>query len=251
MTLHEPMTSTEEPAIPKPFRGVGLPPPDSPAGLTVLSAIILGAAYVLVLVGAYSALSAEALWVVSLNLVLAVFVSLILVSMTASDRARAAAFELDFARTVEAHLAAGEALVEASPLGGILQEFARAADEQRRAAREHVYAASPAVYSSALAVLATLMVGLAYATGGDPDLIGLAMVVELFAFVLLVLTAGALALSVGRYSEVSAFGAIVLRRWLDVARPSFPFRHALAEVPWATTTSGTSSTPTPWREPAG
>jgi len=204
----------------------------------IFAAIALGTVYVLLLVGAYSALSSEAVWVITLNLVLGVVVSLFLVTMIASDRARAADFELQFARTVEAHRAAGEMLSESSPLGGILTEYARMANEQRRAAREHAYASGPALYSTGLALLATLIVGLAYAAGGDPNTIGLSLVVELAAFFFLVLTAGSLVLSVGRATEVEAWEALVLRRWSGVARPSFPFTHAISEVPWEILPSG-------------
>jgi hypothetical protein len=213
----------------------------------VLGALILGTAFVLLLIGAYSALSAEALWIVTLNLILGVVVSMFLVSMIGSDRARATAFELEFARTVQAHLAAGETLVESSPLGGILGEYARAANEQRRVAREHAYAASPCLYSSALALLSTLLVGLAYVGGGEPNTVGVALVIELAAFVLLALTAGSLALSVGRAEDVVGFDAFVLRRWSQVARPSFPFTHSLSEVPWAAKAVAMVP-PSPWQE---
>jgi len=228
-------------------RNVGLPPPDSPGGLAVLGGIILGTAYVLLLVGAYSALSAEALWIVTLNLVLGVVVSLFLVSMVGSDRARATAFELEFARTVQAHIAAGETLVEASPLGGIISGYARAAHDQRRAAREHVYCAGPALYSTALSLIGVLIVGLAFATGGAANVIGVALCAELGAFVFLGLTAAALALSVGRDSEVAGFDVLVLRRWSGVARPVFPFTHSLKDVPWAAEL-GLPEPPAPWQE---
>jgi hypothetical protein len=241
------MTYNQSPPVPKPILEVGLPPPDSPGGLVILGAIVLGTAYVLLLVGAYSSLAAEAGWVVPLNLLLAVIVSFFLVSMIGSDRARATQFELEFARTVQAHLAAGETLVEASPLGGILKEYAHAADEERRMAREHVYAAGPALYSSALALAATLLIGLAYATGSPDALIGLGLLAELGAFVLLALTAGALAFSIGRDSEVSGFDSIVLRRWTLIARPSFPFTHSLTDVPWAAPLSSVSPS-APWDE---
>lgn len=241
------MATGQVPAAPKRLLGVGVPAPDTPGGLAIFGAIILSTAYVLVLVGAYSALSAEALWVVTLNLVLGVVVTLFLVSMIGSDRSRATVFELEFARTVQAHLAAGETLVEASPLGGILSEYARAASEQRHAAREHAYAASPALYSTALAVLATLVIGLAYAGGGEPNTIGLGLVLELGAFFLLALTAGGLTFSVGRSAEVVGFDSFVLRRWSQVARPSFPFTHALTDVPWAA--EAASAVPLlPWQE---
>jgi hypothetical protein len=227
---------------------MGLPDPDSPGGLAIFSAIALGSAYLLLLVGAYSALSAEALWVVTLNLVLGVVVSTFLVSMIAADRARATAFELEFARTVQAHVAAGESLVEASPLGGILREYAHAATEQRHAAREHAYAASPALFSTALALVATLLVGLAYVGGGVPDLIGVGLVFELGGFVFLVLTAGALAFSVGRDAEVLGFDTMVLRRWSQVARPTFPFTHSLGDVPWASEGVAPAASPSPWQE---
>ena len=227
------MTDNEAQPVPKPVHGVGLPPPDSPGGLAILFAIILGAAYILLLVGAYSALCAEAGWFVPLNLVLSVVVSFFLVSMLGSDRARATEFELEFARTAEAHLSAGETLVEASPLGGILSEYARAAEEQRRSVREHLYAAGPALYSTAFALLSTLLVGLALVGGALPNLLGIGVLLELGAFVLLGLSAGALAMSVGRDGEVRGFDIIVLRRWSRVANPSFPFRHALTQVPWA------------------
>jgi hypothetical protein len=241
------MTDNESPRVSKPLLEVGLPPPDSPGGLVVLGAIILGTAYVLLLVGAYSSLAAEAGWVVPLNLVLAVVVAFFLVSMIGSDRARATQFELEFARTVQAHLAAGETLVEASPLGGILKGYAHAADDERRMAREHAYAAGPALYSSALALSATLLLGLAYATGSPDALIGLALLAELGAFVLLALTAGALALSIGRNTEVSGFDAIVLRRWTHIARPLFPFTHSLTDIPWAAPSTEARSS-APWDE---
>jgi hypothetical protein len=218
---------------PKRYRGVGLPPPDSRAGLALLGAIFLGIVYVLVFAGAYSAFTAEATWVVGLTVVISVVVTFFLVSMIGSDRARASDFELEFARTVQAHLAAGETLTQASPLGGILSEYARAAHDERNSAREHAYAASPAVYSTALALVAAFLVGLAYAIGVDPNTLGLAMLFEFFAFSLLVLTTGILVFSVGRTSEVPEFDAFVLRRWSRVASPSFPYTHSVGEVPWA------------------
>lgn len=241
------MTPVPSPAVPKSPRGVGVPPPDSPGGLAILGALILGVAFLLLLVGAYSALSAQALWIVTLNLVLGVVVAMFLVSMIGSDRARATAFELDFARTVQGHLAAGETLAEATPLGGILQGYAHAANEQRRSVREHLYAASTAVYSTALALLATLLVGLAYVGGDSSNLVGLGLIFELGALTLLALTAGLLALSVGRDADVVGIDAIVLRRWYRAATPSFPFMHSLREVPWA---AEKLSAPTtfPWQE---
>jgi hypothetical protein len=241
------MTSVPSTGVPKPPSGLGLPPPDSPGGVVLVGGIILGTLYVLLFVGAYSALCAQALWIVTLNLILGVVVSMFLVSMLGSDRARATAFELEFARTVQAHLAAGESLVEASPLGGILRGYANAAHEQRRAAREHVYAAGPALYSTALALLATLLVGLAYVAGGDPNVIGVGMFFELGALFLIAVAAGALALSVGRNAVVPGFDVVVLRRWSHVTRPSFPFTHSLTEVPWAVDASE-APPPFPWQE---
>lgn len=210
-----------------------LPPPDSRAGLALIGAIFLGVVYIVVFVAQYSALSAEAPWVVGLNLILSVVVAFSLVSMISSDRARAADFELEFSRTVEAHLAAGETLVQASPLGGILAEYARVAHEERRAAQEHACAAGPAIYSAGLAALAACLVGLAYAIGADPNTLGLAMLVELGAFFFLVLTTAMLVLSVGRRSDVPEFHALIPRRWARISDASFPFTHSLGEVPWA------------------
>jgi len=243
-------TTPGTPFVPRHPEGVGLPPPDSPGGLAIAGAITLGAAYILVFVGAYSALSAEALWVVTLSLLLGVIVSMFLVSMVASDRARAEAFELDFARTVEAHHSAGVTLVETSPLGGILSQFAQSARAQRRAAREHTYAATPALYSTALALAATLLVGLADVGGAAPDVVGLALVLELGAFTLLALTAGALALSVGRNTDVRGFDVIVLRRWSSVSRPTFPFTAAVSEIPWALNEPPATGAVFPWSETA-
>lgn len=241
------MSENQTPSAPKRYRGVGLPPPDSRAGLALLGAIFLGIVYVLIFAGAYSAFTAEATWVVGLSLIVSVVVTFFLVSMVGSDRARASDFELEFSRTVEAHLAAGETLVEASPLGGILREYAKVAHEQRSAAREHAYAAGSAVYSSAFAVFAAFLVGLAYAIGVDPNTLGLAMLFELGAFFLLVLTTGILVLSAGRISEVPEFSVFVPRRWSRVADPSFPFTHALGEVPWAAV-APVPTNPPRWQE---
>jgi len=227
------MSANQPSSVPKRHRGVGLPPPDSRAGLALLGAIFLGIVFVVVFGCTYSAFTAEATWIVGLTVVISVVVTFFLVSMIGSDRARASDFELEFARTVQAHLAAGETLVQASPLGGILSEYARVAHEERNSAREHAYAASPAVYSTAFALVSAFLVGLAYAIGADPNTLGLAMLFDLFAFVSLVLTTGILALSVGRTSEVPEFDVFVLRRWSRVATPSFPYTHSIGEVPWA------------------
>jgi hypothetical protein len=238
------MTDDVAEPVPVPFPKVGLPPPDSPGGLAVLGALILGVVYVLLLVGAYSDLEAQVLWFVPLTLILAVIASFFLVSMIGSDRARATDFELEFARTVQAHLAAGETLVKASPLGGILSEYARAADEQRRSAREHTYAAGPAIYSTGLALASTLIFGLAFVTGTPAGLLVVGFLAELGALVLLALAAGLLVLSVGRAKEVREFDPLVLRRWSPVTRPSFPFTHSLSDVPWASPAPpGASSRP--------
>jgi len=210
----------------------------------------MGIVYICVFAGAYSALSAEALWVVGLNLILSVLVTFFLVSMIGSDRARASDFELEFSRTVQAHLAAGETLTEASPLGGILAEYARVAHGERRAAQEHSYAAGPALYSTVFATISALLVGLAYAIGVDPNTLGLAMLFELPAFVLLVLSIGILVLSVGRTSVVPEFDALVPRRWSHVAEHSFPFTHSLGEVPWAARAPLPTNPPI-WQETGG
>ena len=227
-----------------------LPPPDSRAGLALLGAILLGVVYVIVFAGQYSALTAEAPWVVGLNLILSVIVTFSLVTMLASDRARACDFELEFARTVQAHLAAGETLVQASPLGGILSEYARVAHAERRAAREHAYAAGPAIYSSGLAAFSAMLVGLAYAIGVDPNTLGVALLVELGAFFFLVLATAILVLSVGRAADVPEFDALVLRRWAGVANHSFPFTHSLGEVPWAAQ-APVPVNPAIWQETGG
>ena len=227
------MSTVATPKVPTKARGPILPPPDSRAGLALVGAIFFGVVYVVVFVSQYSALSAEAPWVVGLNLLLSVVVAFSLVSMIASDRARAADFELEFARTVQAHLAAGETLVQASPLGGILAEYARLAHEQRRSAREHSLAAGPAVYSAGFAAFAACLVGLAYAIGADPNTLGVAMLVELGGFFFLVLATAGLVLAVGRTEDVPEFHALVPHRWARVTDPSFPFTHSLGEVPWA------------------
>ncbi|HYB79502.1 MAG TPA: hypothetical protein VEG66_07080 [Thermoplasmata archaeon] len=227
------MSTNQRPnALTRP-RGPILPPPGSRGGLALIGAIFFGVVYLIVLVSQYSALSAEAPWVVGLNLVISVIVTFFLVSMIASDRARAADFELEFARTVQAHLAAEETLVQSSPLGGILSEYARVAHEQRRAAREHTYAAGPAIYSAGFATLAACLVGLAYAIGADANTLGVAMLVELGGFFFLVLATAILVLSVGRGADVPEFHALVPRRWAKVTEPSFPFTYSLGEVPWA------------------
>ena len=207
----------------------------------------MGLVYVVVFVGAYSALSAEGLWIVILTLVLGVFVSFFLVSMIGSEKARASDFELEFARTVQAHLAAGETITEASPLGGILTEYAHVAQEQRSAAREHAYAVGPAIFATGFALFSTLVLGLAYAVGSPSNVVGVAMLFELPAFSLLTFSTALLALSVGRAKEVPEFSPLVLRRWLRVSDPSFPFTHSLSDVPWASHPPAPSP-PAPWRE---
>lgn len=223
------------------------PGPDTPAGLAILGALILGSSYLLLYIGAFLPLSGQALWIVTLNLLLAVTVSLLLVAMLGSDRARATQFELEFARTAEAHLAAGETLVESSPIGGILSGYARAASEQRQLAREHSYAASLSILSAGFSLLATLLVGLAMTGGGLIWLLQLGLFVEFFAFTLVALAAGALLLSVGRRGEEGGFDVLLLRRWRSVTRPNFAYVHSLSQLPWAIPPP-TDEVDAPWRE---
>jgi hypothetical protein len=225
-----------------------VPAPDTPEGRVVLAALIVGVVYVLLLVADDVSLAGASVWFVPLVLILATVVTFSVASMVGSDYARTRQFELELARTVAVHSVAGETPADGTPIGEVLKEYVRTADELRRTSRVHAYAAGPALYGAVTALGAAVFWGISLATG-TIWLTYLAILVELPAFLTLVFAVTVLGTESGHRSDVPSFDALTPHRWrhyqqanpaVDVALRGLPWLHEFAEE---TRTSGWVSTP--------
>jgi hypothetical protein len=208
-----------------------VPPPDSPGGQVLIASLVVGIVYVLLLVADNVPLANQAVWFIPLPLILGSIVTFSIASMLGSDYARVRQFELELARTVAVHSGAGQPPTADSPIGGVLKEYVRTADELRRQSRVHAYAAGASLYGALLALGAALLWGISLATG-VVSLTYLAILVELPTFMLLVFGVTVLGTSVGSRTEVPGFDALTPVRWRHYKEPNPALDSALRELPW-------------------
>ncbi len=209
----------------------GLPAPDAPGGMALALAMGLTLVYALVLVAEYSAMTTLAWWVTSLTLVLAVVGAFSLSSMLGNDIASFQRLELDLARTVLAYVGSGAAPASDAPLSGVWRAYVGAAEESRRVARSHAYALGPFVGGGLIALAAVLVVGLGLVTSAT-SVIGVALILELFAFFLLFAGVGVLVSTAGYSGPVPGFDFGAARRWRRNAGRQNAVDGALSQVPW-------------------
>jgi hypothetical protein len=165
--------------------------------------------------------------------------------------------ELELARTVSVHTASGQLPDAGSALGGVLQEYARTADDMRRHWRTDAYAAGPAMWGASLALLAAIFWGLSFSTG-TVWVSYLAVVVELPVLMLLIFSVAVIATGVGQAKPVPVFEVLTPSRWrtFDARTPAID--EALAGMPWLAEiarnlrgdTDTSTASPAPWAESA-
>ena len=219
-----------------------VPPPDSREGMALVVALIVGVVYVLLLVGINTPLAdLDWLWV-PLVLILGTIISFNIGSRLGSDEGHTRLVELELARTVAVHSGSGQVPEQNSPLGRVLQEYARAADESRRRSRVHVYAAGPAMWGGAFALCAAVLWGLGWTPGTD-WLNYLAVVVEWPAIVLLFYAVTVLAFRIGWEGDVTHFAALTPRHWRRHNDHREAIDETIASLPWLKEAFAPSASP--------
>ncbi len=230
-----------------------VPAPDTREGRALIVSMFTGVAFLLLLVAVNTPLADRAASWVPLVLILATVLSLALSSRLLTDRSNVRTIELELARTVSVHSAAGQLPDPAVPLGKVLREYVRTADEMRRHWRTDAYAAGPAMVGAFLALGSAIFWGLGFSTG-TIWLGYLAVVVELPALTCLTFSVSVLALGIGQERAVSAFAALTPRRWRSFSERNPALDEAVAGIPWLDAfarelregTSLPASKPGPW-----
>lgn len=208
-----------------------VPEPDTPEGRVLVYALVVSIAYILFLVVDSTTLANQSGSFIQLPLILGTIMSFTLGVLLGADYARARHFELELARTVSVHSDAGQLPEEDSPLGRVLKEYARAADEHRRYARAHAYAVGPAIWGSLCALAATVSWGFSVGSGAT-WLAYLALVIEIPAFALLVLSVSIAGTAVGLFRPVPGFDGLTPRRWRRFAEKVPAVEEAVHTCPW-------------------
>lgn len=213
------------PAIPSP------PPPDTPEGRTLIYSLVLGVAYVLLVVADTTTLANDSAAFIELPLILGTIASFATAGMLVAGSARIRTLDLELARTVSVHKSADQMPFPDSPLAEVMREYARASLELRRSARSHAYAAGPIVWGTLAAFAATLCWGVGLATGTTWPTY-LALVIELPALMLLTFGVSVLGTAIGMNRSVDGFAALTPRRWRWYNQPTRTIEQTIRICPW-------------------
>ena len=207
------------------------PPPDTPEGRALIYALVLGVAYVLLLVADATTLANDSAAFIELPLILGTVASFAIASMLASEYARIRNLDLELARTVSVHRTSDQMPEPESPLGNVMKEYARASMEFRRSARSHAYAAGPIVWGTLVAFWAMVSWGVGLATG-TTWLVYFALVVEIPALALLTFGIAVLGTTVGVNRRVDGFDALTPRRWRRFDQQTRTIEETIRICPW-------------------
>ena len=207
------------------------PPPDTPEGRALIYALVLGVAYVLLLVADATTFANNSAEFLELPLILGTIASFATGGMLASEFARIRNLDLELARTVSVHRSADQMPEADSPLGNVMKEYARASMEIRRSARSHAYAAGPIVWGTLVAFAATVswIVGLATGTTWP---VYFALIVEIPALVLLTFGVAVLGTTIGVNRKVEGFDALTPRRWRRYDQRTKAIEETFRICPW-------------------
>jgi len=197
----------------------------------VAGAIGLGLVYVVVLLSEYSPMLSFSWDLVGLTLIVGTVGTFALATMLGIDINSFQRLDLDLAETILAVTPYGAAPAPEAPVAGVWRAYVTTSEEARRVARAHAYAFGPFLVGTVLALAATLLAGLGN-LAAVPDLIGLALLVELFALVGLFAGGAALLLTVGYASPVPGFDFFAAKRWRRNVGRAHAIDEALSSVPW-------------------
>lgn len=207
------------------------PPPDTAEGGALAFALAMGLIYVLLLVADYNTMTAIAFAVTTLSLLIAVVAGFALAGMLGSDLSTFQRLELELARTVLAYASSGTPPQSDAPLAGVWRAHVAAAEESRRMARAHAYALGLFTIGGLAGLGAALLAGLGVVTA-TMNVLGLAMVVELFVFVFLLVGVGAIVGTVGYAAPIPFYERVSPRRWRRNAGRQIAVDGAVSEVAW-------------------
>jgi hypothetical protein len=219
------------PSRPRSVAAFSLPPPDSPGGLAVAIASLFALVYVILLVAEYNGMISIARWIVTTSLIVGAVGTFALATMLGGDISTYQRLDLDLARTVIAHLSENKSPEPDAALAGVWRAYVTVADESRRVARVHAYAFGPFLWGTLLSLAAALVVGLGHLTTTG-DLVGVALLLELVGFTLLLVGGAALVLTVGYANPVDGFDRLAAHRWRRNAARLPAVEEALSSVPW-------------------
>ncbi|MGP8073429.1 MAG: hypothetical protein ACLQD9_00595 [Thermoplasmata archaeon] len=209
----------------------GAPEPDTPGGLALAAGFAGGLVYLVLLVADYNAMTAFAWSVTSLSLILSVVGAFALSTMLGADVSNYQRLELDLARTALAYVGSGSAPTPESALAGVWRAYVGASEESRRVARAHAYGLGLFVRAGMISLAAVLLAALGFLTSTQ-NVVGLAMLVELFAFFFLVVGAAALVATVGFSAPVPGYEMFAAQRWKRNSGRAEAVRTSFADIPW-------------------
>jgi len=199
--------------------------------MAVAIALLFGIVYLLLLVAVNPAMDAIAWWITSITLIAGVVGTLGLASMIGTDISTYQRLDLDLARTVIAHTSTNTAPAPDTPMAGVWRAYVTVADESRRVARVHAYAFGPFLWGTLAALAAALLVGLGTVTT-TTNLVNLGLLLEFVGFLLLLIGAAAILLTVGYSDTVDGFDGWASRRWRRNAARLPAVEEAISSVPW-------------------
>jgi len=208
-----------------------MPPPDSPGGSAIAITSLFVVVYAILMLSEYRAMTATAVYIATTALLSGVVGTFALATMLGNDVATFQRLELDLSRTIIAHLGSNDAPGPEAPLAGVWRAYIAVADESRRVARVHAYAFGPFLWGTLLSLAAALVASLGLLTS-SMNVSGVALLIELFGFALLLIGAGALVLTVGYSNDVPGYDRFAAGRWRRNSARLPAVEDALASVPW-------------------
>lgn len=193
--------------------------------------VIVGIAYVILLVAEATTLANQSAAFVPLLLILGMIGAFSIGVLLATEYGQLRLLELEMAGAISAHDNPEDLPTPNSVVGVVLKEYVRASVEFRRSARCHTYAAGPLVWGALAALASAVFWGLGFATATTWPTY-LALILVLPALVLLSGGVTILGTGVGRENSVSGFELLSPQRWRRYGNRPAAIQTMLRECPW-------------------
>lgn len=234
-----------------------VPAPDTAEGRVLIYALIVGIAYIALLVADATSLANTSGEFIAIPLILGTIASFAVGGMVTSGYSRLRFTELELARTVSVHGSSDQMPTADSTLGSVMKEYARLARDHRGSGRCHAYASGAIIWGTLAAFAAAAIWGVGLATGAIWPTY-LALVVEIPALMLLTFGVAVLGTTIGVQRKVEGFDWLTPHRWRRFDERTPAVDEAIRTCPWldqfvqglkGSLDSGPNSTRnTSWRE---